>query len=281
MDMLANKIDSLKCLSCGGNLSISKELVKCLSCAATYNKKKETIFFIRSVAEKDDSIIFRIKDYLKKYPRVFFLFYNTLGVFVGKKPKDIIKNISKDGTLIVDIASGVKITREDIVRVDSEPYEGIDIMADALNLPFKNNSCDLVICESSLEHFNDPISAVREMNRILKKGGLVYISVPFIVGFHASPNDYFRWTEAGVKELMKDFEKKELGVGWGPTYAFTSILREWLAIFFSFNSQKIYQILSLAFMFLLSPLNYLDYIFGKFKSANSIAYGFYYIGAKK
>jgi len=87
MDMLANKIDSLKCLSCGGNLSISKELVKCLSCAATYNKKRETIFFIRSVAEKDDSIIFRIKDYLKKYPRVFFLFYNTLGVFIGKNRK--------------------------------------------------------------------------------------------------------------------------------------------------------------------------------------------------
>ena len=281
MDMLANKMDSLKCLSCGGNLSISKELVKCLSCAAIYEKKGETIFFIRSIAEKDGSIIFRIKDYLKKYPSVFFLFYNTLGVFVGKKPKDIIKTIPQDGTLIADIASGVKIIREDIVRADSEAYEGVDIVADASNLPFKNDSCDLVICESSLEHFKDPVLAVKEMNRVLKTGGLVYVSVPFIVGFHASPNDYFRWTEVGVEELMKDFEKRELGVGWGPTYALASILREWIAIIFSFNSKKIYQVLSLIFMFLFAPFNYLDYIFGKFKSANNIAYGFYYIGAKK
>ena len=281
MGMLANKIDSLKCLSCGGNLIINKEFVKCSSCAAIYEKKGKTIFFIRNITEKEDSIILRIKDYLKKHPRIFFLFYNTLGVFVGKKPKDIIKNIPKEGTLIVDIASGVKTIREDIVRVDNESYEGIDIVADALNLPFKNDSCDLVICESSLEHFKDPILAVKEMNRVLKKEGLVYISVPFIVGFHASPNDYFRWTEAGVEELMKNFEKRELGVGWGPTYALTYILREWMAIIFSFNSQKIYQILSLIFMFVFSPLNYLDYIFGKFKSANNIAYGFYYIGAKK
>lgn len=281
MDMLANKMDSLKCLSCGGNLLISKEFVKCSNCAAVYKKKDKTIFFTRSIAEKDNSAIYKIKDYLKKYPSVFFLFYNTLGVFVGKKPKDIIKNIPKDGTLIVDIASGVKTIRKDIVRVDTESYEGVDVVADALNLPFKNDSCDLVICESSLEHFKDPILAVKEMNRVLKKEGLVYISVPFIVGFHASPNDYFRWTEAGVEELMKDFEKIELGVGWGPTYALTSILREWMAIIFSFNSQKIYQILSLTFMFVFSPLNYLDYIFGRFKSANNIAYGFYYIGAKK
>ncbi|HCI04375.1 TPA: hypothetical protein DEW47_00105 [Patescibacteria group bacterium] len=279
--MLANKIDFLKCLSCGGNLSISDDVVKCLNCTAIYEKKEKTIFFIRNVAEKDDSIIFRIKDFLKKYPRVFFLFYNTLGVFVGKKPKDIIKNIPKEGTFIVDIASGVKTIREDIVRVDTEPYEGVDIVADALNLPFNDCSCDLIICESSLEHFKDPISAAREMNRVLKKGGLIYISVPFIVGFHASPNDYFRWTEAGVEELMKDFKKRELGVGWGPTYALTSILREWLAIIFSFNSKKIYQVLSLIFMFLFAPFNYLDYIFGKFKSANNIAYGFYYIGEKK
>src|SRR3989338_6970094 len=60
MDMLANKIDSLKCLSCGGNLSISKELVKCLSCAATYNKKRETIFLdliiMDMLANKIDSL---------------------------------------------------------------------------------------------------------------------------------------------------------------------------------------------------------------------------------
>jgi len=224
-------------------------------------------------------LVFKLKDLLKKYPKIFFFFYYTLGVFTGKTAKKAIKDIPR-GSLILNLASGPKVIREDVVNVDLVAFPNVRVVADIHNLPFEDNSADAVICESSLEHLKSPEKAVKEMHRVLKPGGLIYISVPFIVGFHASADDYYRWTMPGLRELLKDFEEKESGIGWGPTYALTSVLREWLAIVFSFNINFLYQILSLFFMVILAPLNFLDYIFSRYKSAKNIAYGFYYVGIK-
>lgn len=225
-------------------------------------------------------ITFRIKDFLKKYPKIFFIFYYTLGVFTGKTAKEAIKEISK-GSVILNLASGIKRIREDVTNVDMVKQPNVNVVADIHDLPFENNYADAVICESSLEHFKEPQRSIKEIHRVLKPGGLLYISVPFVCGFHASPNDYYRWTLSGLKELLKDFEEKESGVGWGPTYAMTTVLREWLATVLSFNINFIYQILSLVFMVIFAPLNFLDFIFSHYKSAKNIAYGFYFIGVKK
>ncbi|MDP6454714.1 MAG: methyltransferase domain-containing protein [SAR202 cluster bacterium] len=45
--------------------------------------------------------------------------------------------------------------------------------ADILNLPFADNSFDVVLTSAVLEHLNDPESAVKELHRVVKKGGLV------------------------------------------------------------------------------------------------------------
>lgn len=228
----------------------------------------------------ENSLTVKVKSFLKKYPKIFFFFYYTLGVFIGKTAKQAIKDVPP-GSLILNLASGIKTIREDVVNVDLFPYPNVQVVADIHNLPFEDNSADAVICESSLEHFKNPEKAVKEMYRVLKPGGLLYISAPFIVGFHASPDDFYRWTLPGLKEFLKDFQEKKSGVGWGPTYALTSILREWLAIALSFNINFLYQILSLFFMVIFAPLNLLDYIFSRFGSAKNIAYGFYFIGTKK
>lgn len=279
--MLSRIKESLKCLRCGGDLRLlGDEFFQC-SNSHSYPIKNGTAFFLSEASkENNNSLTLKLKLFLKKYPKLFFFFYNTLGVFTGKKGKDAIKNIPK-GKLIIDIASGIKTLREDVIKVDIAPFAGVHIVADAGRLPFKDNSCDAVVCESSLEHFKNPEESVTEFRRILKPGGLIYVSAPFIVGFHASPDDYYRWTEEGIKELMKEFEQTEIGVGWGPTYAMTTVLREWLAIVLSFNIEFLYQFLSILFMVVLAPLNFLDYIFSHYKPAKNIAYGFYYIGAKK
>lgn len=281
--MLSQLKDSLKCLECGANLDyFSGETAKC-SQGHAFPIKNGTAFFLsesEKPKENNNSLTLKLKLFLKKYPKLFFFFYDTLGVFTGKKGKEAIKNIPR-GKLIIDVASGIKTLRDDVIKVDIVPFAGVRIVANAARLPFKDNSCDAVVCESSLEHFKNPQESIMEFHRILKHGGLVYISVPFIVGFHASPYDYYRWTEEGVKELMKDFAPAEIGIGWGPTYALTTILREWLAIVLSFNIELLYQFLSISFMVIFAPLNFLDYIFSRYKSSKNIAYGFYCIGSKK
>ncbi|MDH4227203.1 MAG: class I SAM-dependent methyltransferase [Deltaproteobacteria bacterium] len=44
--------------------------------------------------------------------------------------------------------------------------------------PFKDSEFDIVICEQVLEHLVDPAAALREISRVLKKGGLAIIGVP-------------------------------------------------------------------------------------------------------
>lgn len=255
---------------------------RCFSCGRIFLKKRDALVFVETLAEKDTdtSFTFRLKEFLKARPRLFFAFYYTLGVFVGKSAKSAIKNLP-NGAVILNVASGIKIIRPDIINIDIETYPGVLVSADALQLPFKDGTVDAVLCESSLEHFPNPELAIKEMLRVLKFGGTVYTSVPFICGFHASPHDYYRWTEAGVRKLFSDFEVKEIGIGWGPTYALTTILREWLALILSFNSNTLHQLLAILFTVLFAPLNFLDYIFVHFGLAKNIAYGFYFVGTKK
>lgn len=280
--MLSRTIEFLKCSHCSAGLELLPDGARCLSCKRFYLKKGDALIFVEAPTKKDTntSFTFKLKELLKVHPLFFFTLYYTLGSFVGKSAKASVKGLSRSA-VILNVASGVKIIRPDVINIDVNSYPGVLVVADALNLPFKDGVADAVVCESSLEHFPNPQAAVKEMQRVLKPGGLVYASVPFIAGFHASPHDYYRWTEAGVQELFRDFSLKEIGVGWGPTYALTTILREWLATVLSFNVQVLHQIWAIFFTVLFAPFNFLDFIFARFSLAKNIAFGFYFIGTKK
>ena len=52
------------------------------------------------------------------------------------------------------------------------------INGDVLNMPFKDNTFDRIICSEVLEHLPNDIVGLKEFKRVLKKGGLVAITVP-------------------------------------------------------------------------------------------------------
>lgn len=56
------------------------------------------------------------------------------------------------------------------------------IEADLFHLPFKENSFDFAWNSSSIEHFEDPVAAVRAMSSVVKKGGQVFVGVPYLWG---------------------------------------------------------------------------------------------------
>lgn len=63
----------------------------------------------------------------------------------------------------------------------------IDIISDILSIPVPNEQFDVVLCTEVLEHVPDPIGAINEMNRILKKGGVMIITSPFCSLTHFAP----------------------------------------------------------------------------------------------
>ena len=52
------------------------------------------------------------------------------------------------------------------------------IKGDVRTLPFKDKTFDLVLCFGVVEHFDESVEAIKELKRVLKKGGKLIISVP-------------------------------------------------------------------------------------------------------
>lgn len=54
----------------------------------------------------------------------------------------------------------------------------VDVKADILNLPFKDNQFDVILCNHVLEHIADDKKAMQELYRVLKPGGFGVFQVP-------------------------------------------------------------------------------------------------------
>ncbi len=84
----------------------------------------------------------------------------------------------------------------------------IDIIGDIeiLKNAFGYQSFKTIICCSVLEHIDDIFQASRNISELVGKGGVLFISVPFVWEEHGYPSDYWRFTPEAVKFLFKDFE---------------------------------------------------------------------------
>lgn len=84
--------------------------------------------------------------------------------------------------------------------------DGIDQIADAHDLPFSDQSFDMVVAIEVFEHLKKPHVAAAELNRVLRPGGSGLITIPFMFHVHGSPDDYQRLTPSGLKTLFSSFE---------------------------------------------------------------------------
>jgi hypothetical protein len=92
-------------------------------------------------------------------------------------------------------------------------------------------------------------------------------------GIHAAPNDFARFTPNGLLELFKEFKNCDVTIGAGPSSGFAWVLQEWLALVFSFGSEKLYKILYFLF-FTVTPIKFLDILLSKHPMASKISSGF-------
>jgi len=272
-----------RCPDCGEeNLLFVRNIIKCSKCNAVHKLKDNKLYFLEK-KELPDDFIDKFKYKFKKFSTFYtFLIRVISPVYVNKRLKKFIEiEINKKDGISLNLGSGNRILSSKIINVDLYPYKNVDIITDIQNLPIASKTIDTVICSAVLEHIKNPYNVVSEIYRVLKEGGLTYCYMPFICGFHASPNDYIRLTYEGMKILFKDFEIVELGISGGPTSGLLWILQEWLAILLSFGSRRLYFLLYLFFMLITFPIKYLDFILAKYPMAKNIASGFYIIARKK
>jgi SAM-dependent methyltransferase len=68
--------------------------------------------------------------------------------------------------------------------------------------PIQNESYDCVLCTQVIDDFAQLDPFVKEIKRILKKNGACIITCSFVWELHSEPNDYYRLTEHGLKNLF-------------------------------------------------------------------------------
>ena len=64
------------------------------------------------------------------------------------------------------------------ITFDKKPGKNIDVVGDALNLPFSNHTFDTLISTQVLEHIEKPWIMVKEIYRVLKPNGKLIITTP-------------------------------------------------------------------------------------------------------
>lgn len=81
--------------------------------------------------------------------------------------------------------------------------EQIDVYYDGKTIPFPDNFFDSILCSEVFEHvFNLP-EILLELNRVLKPGGRILITCPFVWKEHELPHDYARYTLFALKDLLQ------------------------------------------------------------------------------
>ena len=195
--------------------------------------------------------------------------------------KKLLKNMPQNFRGL-NIGAGNTNIHPNIKNLELKAGSNIDYVGSATNIPCVDNEFDLVIAQEVLEHINDPRKAVEEIHRVLKQGGYFYLQLPFIIGFHPCPNDYWRFTHQGIQELLEHskFKMSELKITAGPAVGFYRILVEFLSLSFSLGIPIMYKPMKLIAAIFCWPIKLLDPLLIKFKEANRIAGGYYIIGEK-
>ncbi|MBS0461925.1 MAG: class I SAM-dependent methyltransferase [Proteobacteria bacterium] len=77
-----------------------------------------------------------------------------------------------------------------------------DVFADGARLPFLDDSFDSVLLLEVLEHVAQPGAVLTEIRRVLKPGGVLLLSMPFLYPLHDAPHDYQRYTAPGLAHTL-------------------------------------------------------------------------------
>ena len=146
------------------------------------------------------------------------------------------------------------------VNLDILRVPGVDVAADAEQMPFPANLFQRVECDAVLEHVRDPERVVDEIERVLVPGGYAHLVTPFCHPFHEYPRDYRRFSLDGLRELVGGrFEVVAEGWRTGPTATMLVFTIEYVKLWLPWRAWRamVHGVLG----WLLFPCRYLDLLF--------------------
>lgn len=132
--------------------------------------------------------------------------YNEVKKFSAK-----IKKTDK----ILDVGCGLKPYRKvfktkEYIGIDIDfgghpnDQKNVDHFYDGETIPYEQQTFDNILCTQVLEHTIKPETTIKEMSRVIKTNGLLFISMPFIYPEHEIPFDFQRYTKYKHIKLLTE-----------------------------------------------------------------------------
>jgi len=279
----------LSCPKCKSGVSIKGNELVCVKCRGRFGIINGVPVMLDDKNQKEimgslktKNLVSSLKQRIKFSPALysFAKWLVSPALMLNQRHRKILKELDKDA-LVLDLGSGSRRVDRRVINFDIAAYPNVDIVGNGCMLPFKEDIFNFVILNTVLEHIKDTKTLLLEVRRVLKKGGIIYATVPFMFKFHSSPEDYYRWTISGVSELFCMFKELEKGVSAGPSSTLIIVLSDFIAITLSFGSATLYTFLYVFFGILLKPLKLLDFLMVHNRNAHNISSILFFVGKKE
>lgn len=100
------------------------------------------------------------------------------------------------------------------IDVGASPHgtSGVDVIYDGRRIPFPDGRFDVVLATEVLEHVPDTRAFLEEIHRVLKPGGSIVMTTPFMVPLHEEPNDYYRFTRHALAWRLSEAKFEDIKI---------------------------------------------------------------------
>jgi SAM-dependent methyltransferase len=143
------------------------------------------------------------------------LHHRALTRYIDTHAPQVLDLVGGQAVKILDVGCGDMPYRTTFEReARCARYDGADIPTsqapatiaidpDAQTIAAPSESYDLVLSFQALEHTSEPMALLRECWRVLRRGGVLFLTLPFIFEYHGVPRDFRRWSHEGIAEDLK------------------------------------------------------------------------------
>lgn len=136
---------------------------------------------------------------------------------------------------VLDLGCGASPYRSLLTAADSRTGADIEagpavdvVISPGLPLPFAAGRFDAVISTQVLEHVADLDQCLSEIARVLKPGGRLVVSAPFLYHLHGRPHDYRRFSEYGLAQALAGYDMEQVHRQGGVGGTLATLLLGWI-----------------------------------------------------